>query len=154
MATFEFEGMGGIDAEVTSFETLVVETGGGAIPPREPQTVLHLNKTWQIEVNWDVIGANANMVWNAGQGCFIISAYLESIGLATEYDLGSVRIPMAGTTAYSAVLSILAGTVAEVGPYKLVVTLTADNGTLATPGVPFAAAGYMEGPILQFFQEM
>jgi hypothetical protein len=156
MPTFEFEELPGVDAEATSFEVRVVETGTGTIPYAEPQTVLHLGESWQIEAQWEMIGVGTPGVFGAGMGSWIISAYLESIGqAAAEHDLGSVRVAMAGLGLHTATLPILATTVVDPGPYKLVVTLTADNApVVGPPGVPFATAGYMEGPILQFFKHM
>ena len=142
MAVFEFERMPGVELEVTNFYAKVQEVGG----PAEPQVVLRLGTSWQIEAEWEVIGVACASI----HGNWIISGYLESIGAAAEYDLGEVRVAMSGCGDHVGVLLIAGGTVTEPGPYKLVTTLTAEDEAVTPHLHPMA--GYMEGPILQFFE--
>jgi hypothetical protein len=142
MPTFEFERMPGVELEVTNFAAKVQEVGG----PAEPQTVLRLGTPWQIEAEWEVIGTACASI----HGNWIISGYLESIGEAAEFNLGEATVTMSGCGDHEVTLLIPGATVTEPGPYKLVTTLTAEDE--ASPPHLHAMAGYMEGPILQFFQ--
>jgi hypothetical protein len=147
MRTLEFEQMPGVAIEVTEFEAVVVEVPGFPSPPAppvaEPQTILHLNQAWEIHANWQQIGVACMLV-----GTWHLDAYLESIGPGPEIALGQVVAPFACGAIVAPPLVIPAGTPAQAGAYKLVLTLTALQGD----GVnPFQMAGYMEGPILQFY---
>jgi hypothetical protein len=152
MATFEFEGIPGIGMEVTEFASRVREPG--ALFAAEPQTIIRVGSPWQVEADWEVVGP---LGWLFGPpwipGNYRIEAYLESIGTAAEHNLGAVLVPMAGLGPHGgpafpiAVPGAGPGSVATPGPYKLVVTLTAENAA----GFRFPMAGYMEGPILQFY---
>lgn len=142
MPTFEFERMPGVELEVTNFYAKVQEVGG----PAEPQTVLQLGTPWQIEAEWEVIGTACGSI----HGKWIISGFLESIGTASEFNLGEVKVVMKGCGEHTVILSVPGATVTEPGPYKLVTTLTAEDEAAAPHLHPMA--GYMEGPILQFFK--
>jgi len=149
MSTFEFEGMPNLNAEITHFEARVRELGGSL--GAEPQTIIRLGTAWQIETEWEVVGPAAKLLGPNGiPGNYLVDAYLESIGLAAEHNLGRVVVPMAGVGVHGGAASpiaVPAAAVATAGPYKLVITLTADNGF----GAILQMAGYMEGPILQFY---
>ena len=96
-------------------------------------------------------------------GNWIVDAYVESIGPGAEKHVGQVTDPFGKLyTKHEVNIPVPAsnqpgGVPLAPGqattPYKLVITLTADQADDLTPGqgTRYALAGYMEGPILQFY---
>ncbi len=144
MADIAFEQMPGIDLNVTSFTATVAEQGGMA-----PSTVLRTNQAWELRVHWTVTGDSAPFV----RGTWRAEGYLESMGAGPEFEIPQQETPMAGPGDYTIILSVPAGQVTlapgeQSTPFKLVTTLTArDLGGFCWP-----MAGYVEGPILQFYR--
>lgn len=132
---------------VSDFEAVVLDSG------QAPTHVIRANNAWSIKVDWKTSGAlSAFLVGN-----WHVHAYLESIGPGQELRLGGnlIRLtPGPGTISYSSTINVAPNTVVVQGghpnesvPMKLVVTVTydwADN-------VPGPMAGYIEGPVIQFF---
>jgi len=148
--SFIYESPPGLDLLADDFSAVVTEYGG-----RAPQTVIRDNQAWNINVRWQELGAGSGTV----PGNWIVDAYVESIGPGAELRVGQATSPF-GTlyTNHDVNIHVPTGTVPvaageKTTPYKLVITLTADWGDNPTPGqgTRYALAGYVEGPILQFF---
>ena len=145
--TFTFESMPGADLVAEDFGMKVVDIGRNA-----PQNVIKNTQPWRIEVEWHEEGLMAGVL----PGNWVVDAYVESIGQGGEFKVGTAATPMA-FAAHNVVINVPASNAAggvplapgeQTTPYKLVVTLTADNGA----GGRYPMAGYAEGPILQFYQ--
>jgi hypothetical protein len=114
-----------------------------------PSNIISINQNWRIHVEWNIRGLNMadlNHSWN-------LQAILEEIGPnASEELIYTTTSPLhfhsgkavaSNQYNYQADIPIPAGKVKTPGAYKLVLTLTVPNVSLA---------GYFEGPILQFYQ--
>ena len=137
---FLFERAPGIDKEVADFSATVTEVGG-----QEPQTVIRSNQAWNIEVSWEEQGAALI------PGNWVVDAYVESIGPGDEVRVGGATSAFAAG-AHTVNIAVAPGNPPvvvgqETTPFKLVITLTANNGA----GGQYSMAGFQEGPILQFF---
>jgi len=127
------------------FSASVHEVGGTA-----PATVLDTTVPWEVRFQWSIYGGSLAAML-AGQWCLRVR--LESIGPGAEFLLpvaGPQLVPFnPAVSNYTAVISVPAGTV-PASPdaiYKVVACLTTRNAL----GAPGPIAGYVEGPILQFF---
>ncbi len=142
-----FERMPGVELEVTNFDIRVVELPLASPPAAMPQTVIKTSQPWAIQVNWTVIGIARPII----TGNWHVEAYLECRGPGVDVEVGEGNYAMGGVS-YGPVLLIGAGVVPVTPgepstPYKLTVTLTALNPA----GAPYPMAGYVEGPMLQFY---
>jgi hypothetical protein len=117
-----------------------------------PATIIRTNQAWAVQVNWQTTGLATGMI----SGTWHLHAYLESLGpgddlnLIDPNDLNIPLTPGSSPVNYSARLDVPANTV--VAPhsgtlYKLVVTLT----YVEPGGNPGPMAGFVEGPVLQFY---
>ncbi len=121
-------------------------------PGPSTNTVLDIKQPWDVTVGWTVEGLGAAWMtltnWH-------VKLNVESMGpgdekkVAEETILGS-EYQMIDFThfKYEKKLTIPAGTIGDEGVYKLVVILTHDG---PLPGVPDRSAGFLEGPMLQFY---
>ena len=140
--SFLFESAPGIAKEVTDFSATVIELGG-----QEPQTVIRDNQGWNITVRWQEQGLAVI------PGNWIVDAYVESIGPGEELHVGQATSAFAGLFSnHSVTIPVGPNDVPvapgqQTTPYKLVITLTADDNS----GARYAMAGFQEGPILQFY---
>jgi hypothetical protein len=146
--TMPFERIPGVELEVNNFDARVVENPFAAPPAAMPSTVIKTTQPWAIQVNWRVIGIAAPVIF----GTWYVEGYLESMGIGAELEVPEGATPMAGAGDYTVNLLVPAGFVPVTPgepstPFKLTVTLTAR----ALNGVPYPMAGYIEGPILQFY---
>jgi hypothetical protein len=124
--------------------------------------VVNADEDFDIEVSWHVFG-NLVPLWltalSVNTKDWVVAAYAESQGPGDEKSLGEVRVPVGGPAfsqdeAYSAKLTVKAGTLAEENPgdptqsgtYKIVVTTFLDS---SIPGVGYDVMGYAEGPIIK-----
>lgn len=125
---------------------LVTEVGGV-----DPTTIIRVDQDWKIHVYWTVKGNLTELV--CGKWC--VNAFLESMGPGPEINLHPADLkidlqPAPGANDYYAMLLIQAGAVKADDcstPFKLVVTVT----YMTPKGQPGPAAGFVEGPILQFY---
>ncbi len=133
-----------------------------------PTTILRADQPWRVQVEWKTTGLAAAAL--AGQ--FNVSAYLESLGPGGDLKLPVVPGPapdevsvdlLSGALAiqpaptffqreYRVQVNVPAGQVPTDAnrsrPYKLVVAITYSEPS----GAPGPMAGFVEGPILQFYQ--
>jgi hypothetical protein len=132
-------------------------------PDSDANTVLEIDRAWTLEVKWRVVGAGAHHL--AG-GPWHLMIKIESIGEGdektminltkpgTEYDTGSDP----SNLFYTQKITIPArnphgdpwmkGCVNQPGVYRLLVVLTHSDGVFK---VPDRVAGFLEGPLLQFY---
>lgn len=126
-------------------DAAVYELGGSA-----PTTVLDNTQGWEVRFNWGVHGSPLTKML-AGKWC--LSIHLESMGPGAEFQLpvgGAKIVPFdPAISHYTAVITVPAGTVPATPEaiYKVVACLTTKDAL----GRPGPIAGYVEGPILQFF---
>jgi len=125
----------------------VTEVGGVA-----PTTLIRTDQDALIFVEWSLDGPLTEFIC----GSWCVAAYLESIGPGPEVQLPepALEVPLApapGPNAYQATLRIPTGTFQPHGcaaPYTLVVVVA-----YRTPlGWPGPMAGFVEGPILTFYE--
>lgn len=131
-----------------------------------PVNIIRADQAWRVHIEWRTIGLAAA----AMAGKFHVSAYLESIGPGADLKLPIKPGPdeetvdlLSGTLSalpapnffqrqYAVDVNVPAGQVpTDAGrsrPYKLVVAITYTEPSNA----PGPMAGFLEGPILQFFQ--
>lgn len=107
-------------------------------------SIISMTDAWRLEVNWQVHGVFVPSIC----GKWKVTAYLESLGPGPEPIIAERTIQMTGENNYSETFWIGPGLPSEPGPYKLVVTLT----SLTPKGKPAPFAGYVELPILQFYE--
>ncbi len=123
----------------------ITEVGGV-----DPTSIIRVDEDWKVHVNWILKGHLTEFV--CGQFC--ISVYLESMGPGPELKVSELHIdldPEPGDNEYAVWLTVPAGTISADDcstPYKLVTTVT----YLTPKSRPGPMAGFVEGPILQFYQ--
>jgi hypothetical protein len=130
---------GGIDAYITEVDSVA------------PTTILEADKDFKVHVKWWLDGPLTAYV--CGEWC--VSIFLESIGPGPELRLPAqpVEIPLdpcPGRNDYAAWIVIPANTIKPeecAVPYKLVTTVTYRS----PKHKPGPMAGFVEGPILQFY---
>jgi hypothetical protein len=113
----------------------------------EPTTLIRSNQSWFVRVRLQTEGLfNPFIVGN-----WHVRLRLERLGPGAEMNLPAAGdeivalTPAAGSSNYLININTAAGAVAT-GAYKLVTTVTYENG-----GIPGPIAGYSEGPIVQFY---
>lgn len=128
-------------------EASVYEIGGVA-----PKTIIRTDEDWVVRFCWELDGALKSMIC----GTWCLHVHLESIGKGPELDLPDdgpeVEVPLdpCGDGKYQKEFLIRAGTVKAEHcgtPYKMVATVTYRNAC----DLPGPMAGFVEGPILQFY---
>lgn len=149
---------GTFDVTMTDITATQIQEVPPAVHPPllQPATIIHINQAFKIDVQWDVNG----MSWAWISGTWHLHAYLEHMGVGSDYDLTDLAdhlipfqfanpapLPPAPPVHYHRTFDVPAGFVGQEGAYKLVVTLTYINNA----GQPDQMAGYWEGPILQFY---
>ncbi len=130
-----------------SINGYITEVGG-----EQPTTIIRSDQDWKVHVEWELTGKLTEFV--CGKWC--VSAFLESIGPGQELRLpaNSLEIdldPEAGPNKYSVWFTVPAGTIKPENcstPYKLVLTVT----YLTPKHRPGPMAGFVEGPIVQFYE--
>lgn len=132
-----------LSAEVTRVQVLDADL--------TPNHVLQLGKDWHIKVEWEITDdpGHAPLVPAIG-GTWQVRAKLESIGAEWEGMVGAM-VPVAlvpGQTHYSTTIHGAGFPPAgNDGGYKLLVTINYIYPT----GVPGPMAGFLEGPMIQFY---
>jgi hypothetical protein len=133
---------GAIDAFV------VQEEGEGAV---KPTRIIRVGSDWSVHIEWELTGQLAKLI--CGEWC--VHLYLESMGPGPELKLpvNGHHVPLdpCGDGKYEYWCRVRAGTVTAEHcstPYKLVIGITYLNYC----GKPGPIAGFVEGPILQFYE--
>jgi hypothetical protein len=120
------------------------------------RTIIQIPDAWAVRVQWTVSGMLAGVVTESTT--WHVRVYLESLGVGLEDEVGkadvlgnSVALSSSGERSYDITIPVPGNLVGlTAGAYKMVTVLTLDNG--ATPATPLPIAGYVEGPVLQFYQ--
>ncbi len=134
-----------------------------APPGAPPLTIIRTDQDWAVNVSWETTGLATGMI----TGNWHLHCFLESIGTGADLDLidpgpsggpSDHVIPLKPGTSpvpYFVHFDVPAGRVNIPDPvppagrlYRLVVSLTYREPT----GGPGPMAGFVEGPILQFYQ--
>ena len=115
----------------------------------KPTTIIRTDQEWGVKVHWDFKGYLTPFI--CGEWC--VHLCLESIGPGPELKLDHPHIPLnpCGNGEYYADFEVEPGIVTGEDcstPYKLVVTVTYLNAC----DKPGPIAGFVEGPILQFYE--
>lgn len=119
-----------------------------------PSHIIDINDPWIVDIDWTLSGSVLPMV----NGTWCIDGYMESMGPGTDFELPNEPpdIPLNPSNGvYHAQFQVPAGTVPPFpgetdAVYKLVVTVTYRN----TLGVPGPIAGFVEIPMLHFYQDL
>ena len=123
-----------------SFDAQVLDNNGA------PATVLEASEDFSIKTGWSIDALSAVLLG----GQWEVSAYVESIGPGPEQLVGSTVVPLDGSTAYNATVTVAKGTLPDnpgppqSGVYKLVTVLTHRNFGKITN-----IAAVVEGPVLR-----
>lgn len=112
-------------------------------------TIIQIADAWSVRVQWDISGAAVPAF--APGALWHVRVSLESIGPGLEAVMAEITEPMgppALSHNYDRTVNI-PGSFPGLTPgaYKLTTVVTLENG-----GVPCPLAGYVEGPVLQFYQ--
>jgi hypothetical protein len=131
--------------------------GLGAEPPA-PTTIIRTTDAWEIQVELSAAG----ILVPALGGTWHVTAYLESMGPGPDLDLPNVfldtdeiDVPLNGGANYTFTISVPAGAVpvrpeARSSAYKLVVVVSYTD----LLNNPSRMAGFVEGSMLQFYQDV
>ena len=119
--------------------------------PENTTNIIRIDQEWGVVFHWELKGTLKRMI--CGEWCLHVD--LESIGEGPELNLPSkegLHVPFKGCEKceFTQAVCIPAGTVSGEHcsiPYKLVATVT----YLDDCDVPGPLAGYVEGPIVQFY---
>ncbi len=129
-------------AALPTVESVTVEDPVG----NQPSNIIQSTDPWRIRVKWSLGLPGAP--W-AGAFTYQVRAYLESIGLGFEDQVGpTVSVPgkFVAPFDFEALINVPAGL--PVGSYKLTTLVNA-----VFPGnVPAEMAAFVEGPIVQIYQ--
>lgn len=132
--------------DLTGNMTAIVQDPAGANPETH---IIQIPDAWQVRVRWDVSGDAVTTF--AEDALWRVRVSIESLGPGLEAIVGEITEPVGAPAAahnYDRTVNIpgsLAGLTP--GPYKVVTVLTLENG-----GLPCPLAGYVEGPVVQFYQ--
>jgi len=111
--------------------------------------IIQIPDAWQVHVYWEVSGDAVTTF--APNAQWRVRVSLESLGPGLEAVVGEITELMgapASAHSYNRFINVpgnIPGLVA--GAYKLVTVLTLENN-----GLPCPIAGYVEGPVLQFYE--
>ena len=118
--------------------------------PTAPATVIRTNQTWGVKVHFETSGALSNFL----PGTWHIGIYLESIGPGQEIQAAFLHVPLTpgpDPVVYDIDVDVAAGLISvpnhQTRPFKLVTTVS----YMWPNGDPGPMAGYLEGPIVQFY---
>lgn len=116
-------------------------------PDGSPNLVLERTRSFSIKVDWTIQGIIAPGLGGDWQ----LRAFVESIGPGPEMAIGTANLPLssvppAPTRNYTTTMNVPANSVPQDGTYKLTMVLTHTN-----MGIPDHMAGFVEGPVIQFY---
>jgi hypothetical protein len=118
----------------------------------KPTTIIRTDQEWGVKAHWDLKGTLAPFI--CGEWC--IHLFLESMGPGPElkldaYPYSHIPLDPCGDGEYNFDFKVKPGVVKGEhcsNPYKLVLAIT-----YITPcGKPGPIAGFVEGPMLQFYE--
>ena len=132
--------------EVNKFEATLYESTN----PTAPTTIIATDQEWGVKVHWETSGHLSNHL----RGKWFVAVSIESIGAGPEEEVGYQQLdlkPGPDPVKYEADIKVPAGKVTVPNhrsmPFKLVTTVSfmwdADH--------PGPMAGYVDGPIVQFY---
>jgi hypothetical protein len=111
--------------------------------------IIQIPDPWQVHVRWQVSGDAVTTF--ASDALWRIQVSLESLGPGLEAVVGEITQAVgspASSHSYDRRIDIQGAFPGLTpGAYKLVTVLTLENN-----GLPCPIAGYVEGPVLQFYQ--
>ena len=132
--------------DVNNFAAIVHEHSN----PHAPSSVIRTDQEWAVRVNFETSGGLSHVL----TGQWHIGVYIESIGPGQEEEIALTHIPLRpgpGTVSYTADLVVRPGRINvpdhQTKPFMLVTTVS----YIQPDGRPGAMAGYLEGPIVQFY---
>ena len=124
----------------------VYEVGGA-----RPTTIIRTDQEWGVKLHWDLKGSLAPFI--CGRWC--VHLFLESMGPGPELKLDAnpdyIPLDPCGNGEYDFDFRVRRGVVTGrhcSNPYKLVATIT----YLTACDKPGPIAGFVEGPMLQFYE--
>lgn len=125
-----------------------------AEPDARPATVIRTDQEWGVRVHWDLRGQLAPFI----HGRWSLHLYLEPVGNGPGRKLepylpSSIPIDPCGGGEYDFDFRVRPGTVKTehcFSPYRLVFMIT----YLTESGRPGPIAGFVEGPVLQFYEPL
>jgi hypothetical protein len=131
-----------------NFNLTVLDPNG-----RTPATIIRNTDAWQLQVDINLTGLVVPFLG----GTFHVQPYIEALGANQEGQLVSEQVqPLVGLSNYSLTFNIQnaasypivpGGVQLDPGPYRLTLVLTYTD-LLNNPG---EIAGFVEGPIIQFY---
>ncbi|MBI3243100.1 MAG: hypothetical protein HYZ49_12475 [Chloroflexi bacterium] len=115
----------------------------------KPTTIIRTDQEWGVKIHWELEGSLVPYI--CGEWC--IHLCLESMGPGPELKLDHPHVPLdpCGNGEYYSDFRVKPGIITGEHcsvPYKLVVTVT----YLTACEKPGPIAGFVEGPILQFYE--
>lgn len=143
--------------EVEFVPYLTGSVSGTVYEPGEPPTrIIDVADNWVVHLDWSLTGPLQRFVC----GTWSVDAYMESMGAGDEFELpepADIPLDPTGSGHYSADFNIPGGFMASKItpgetdiPYKIVATVTyKDLG-----GRPGPIAGFVEFPLVQFYQDV
>jgi hypothetical protein len=124
----------------------IVQDPSGQVPEL---TIIQIPDAWAVNVQWSISGAAVPAFAPTAQWHVRVS--LESLGPGLEAIVGQITEPMGAPAlshSYNRTINVPGNFPGLTpGAYKLTTVVTLENG-----GVPCPLAGYVEGPVLQFYQ--
>lgn len=144
----------------TNFDTLFPNDLTGVITKMEVKDlddtknrVLEIDRAWKVEVDWRIVGTNADTI----AGIWNLSLRIESMGEGIEAEVASTTVNLASVQPastpslrlYHAEMTIPVGKIDKVGIYKpvLLITYLNDNGS------PRPMAGFAEFSLITFYKD-
>lgn len=153
MTTGEFEVELGVPASALSGTIQAEAREPGELATR----IFDIHDNWEVQVDWTLSGYLSRMIC----GSWALDVYLESIGPGDELELPQdpddrdIPLDPTGSGKYSATFHVPADFVKPVPgetdiAYKMVVSLTYKD----VGGRPGPLAGFVELPMVQFYQDI
>ncbi|MDX2039654.1 MAG: hypothetical protein SF097_00310 [Acidobacteriota bacterium] len=128
-----------------TIEADVYEQGGVA-----PTTIIDYDQEWGVKIKWQLSGSLVPFIC----GSWCVSLYFESMGAGPEFDLHrthTLELNPCGSGKYDYDFRVPRGTIRKEHcgrPYKVVAAVT----FVTKCGKPGPMAGYVEGPMIQFYE--
>jgi hypothetical protein len=145
MASGVFQSAPGLNYEMENIEAVILDPGDS------PTVIIDDDLEWKIRVTWKAVGAA--VAWKTGK--VTVDAFVESMGPGVEKQLTSAFVDIKKSKVdYEAMITVAAGDVAiPAGQSSIAVKLTTTLTAKDLGGNVIPMAGFVEGPILQFFKK-
>ena len=145
-----FDVLPGTDLAISNFKATVYEVDNPPPPDMEP-TVIRTDQAWGVRVHFETSGNAAT--WLSGKWC--VGVFVESIGPGQELEAGWLHVDLTPglvlPIAYDTEIKVPAGKITVPShltrPFKLVTTVS----YMDPNGAVLPMAGFLEGPIVQFY---